>query len=135
MLTETVSVGIPQIASQLGNNSVDLFWLLARSHTMFSPEFTGHRAQILSHDYDHHLECNDCQYQALVACVPLSTKHFSLVLCLLSSIFRAQTVFFFKVQVVQVAVRFWSRSQGHISSPKGLTVPFGKGVVIPRILW
>ena len=25
-----------------------------------------------------HLECSDCQYQTLVACVPLSTKYFSL---------------------------------------------------------
>jgi len=28
LLTEAVGVGIPQIASQLGNNSVYLFWLL-----------------------------------------------------------------------------------------------------------
>ena len=66
---------------------------------MFSPEFTGQRAQILSHDHAHHLERSDFQYQTLVSCVPLSTKHFSSVQCSLSSIFRAQ------VQVVQVAVK------------------------------
>ena len=54
---------------------------------VFSPEFTGQRAQIISHHHTHHLECSDCQYQAFVTCVPLSTKHFK---CSLSSIFRAQ---------------------------------------------
>ena len=63
---------------------------------VFSPEFTGQRAQIISQDHAHHLECSDCQYQTLGACVPLSTKHFSSVQCSLSSIFRAQTVFKFK---------------------------------------
>jgi len=43
--------------------------------TVFSPEFTGQRVQILSHDHAHHLECSDCQYQTLFAGVPLSTKH------------------------------------------------------------
>jgi len=28
--------------------------------TVFSPEFTGRRAQIISHDHTHHLECSDC---------------------------------------------------------------------------
>ena len=46
---------------------------------MFSPEFTGQRAQTISHDHAHHFECSDCHYQTLVACVPLSTKHQSLV--------------------------------------------------------
>ena len=45
--------------------------------SVFSPEFTDQRAQILSHDHTHHLECSDCQYQTFVACVPLSPKHFS----------------------------------------------------------
>ena len=27
---------------------------------VFSPEFTGRRAQIISHDHTHHLECSDC---------------------------------------------------------------------------
>ena len=63
---------------------------------VFSPEFTGRRAQILSHDHTHHLERSDCQYQIFAACVLLSTKHFSSVQSSLSSIFRAQTVFKFK---------------------------------------
>ena len=63
---------------------------------VFSPEFTGRRAQILSHDHTYHLEHSDCQYQTIAACVPLSTKHFSSVQCSPSSIFRAQTVFKFK---------------------------------------
>ena len=46
---------------------------------VFSPEFTGRRAQIISHDHAHHLERSDCHYQTLVACVLLSTKHFSSV--------------------------------------------------------
>ena len=43
---------------------------------VFSPEFTGRRAQIISHDHTHHLECSDCHYQTFVVCVPLPTKHF-----------------------------------------------------------
>ena len=35
---------------------------------VFSPEFTGQRAQTLSYDHTPHLECSDCQYQTLVAC-------------------------------------------------------------------
>ena len=27
---------------------------------VLSPEFTGRRAQIISHDHAHHLECSDC---------------------------------------------------------------------------
>ena len=34
--------------------------------TVFSPEFTGQRAQIVSDDLAHHLEYSDCQYQTLV---------------------------------------------------------------------
>ena len=49
---------------------------------VFSPEFTGQRAQIVSHDHAPHLEYSNCQYQTLVACVPLSTK------CLPSSVFK-----------------------------------------------
>ena len=45
---------------------------------VFSPEFTGQRAQIISHDHTPHLECSDCQYQTFGACVELSTKHFSM---------------------------------------------------------
>ena len=37
--------------------------------TVFSPEFTGQRVQILSHDHTPHLECSDCQYQTFAACV------------------------------------------------------------------
>ena len=44
---------------------------------VFSPEFTGQRAQIILHGHPHHLEYSDCHYQTFVACVPLSTKHFS----------------------------------------------------------
>ena len=37
------------------------------------------RAKGHNNIYDHapHFECGDCQYQTLVACLPLSTKHFS----------------------------------------------------------
>ena len=42
--------------------------------SVFSPEFLGRRAQIISYDPAPHLECSDSQYQTLVACVPLSTK-------------------------------------------------------------
>ena len=91
---------------------------------VFSTEFTGQRSQILSHDHAHHLECSDCQYQTLVECVLLSTKHLSSVQ---SSMFRV-----FKVQVVQVGVKnmfvlrwsqkvhywFWVRPKGHIRGPK-----------------
>ena len=56
-------------------DSVLLFnFIIAAS--VFSPEFTGQKAQIVSHDHAPHLECSDCQYQTLVACVPLSTKCF-----------------------------------------------------------
>ena len=41
--------------------------------SVFSPEFLGQRAQIIS-DPAPHLECSDSQYQILVVCVPLSTK-------------------------------------------------------------
>ena len=41
---------------------------------MFSPEFLGQRAQVISVTTPPHLECSDSQYQTLVACVPLSTK-------------------------------------------------------------
>ena len=99
--------------------------------SVFSLEFTGQRAQILSHDHAHHLECSHCQYQTLVAGVPLSTKQFSSVQCSLSSIFRVQA------QIVQVGVKnmlvlrwnqrahywIWGRPKGHIiiRNPKGHT--------------
>ena len=102
---------------------------------MFSPD---QRAKILSHDHAHHLECSDCQYQTLVACVPLSTKHFSWVQCSVCKfyIYSEETV-----QVVQVAIKnmlvlrwsqrahcwFWGRPKGQLGAPKG-TVPFGKGL-------
>ena len=44
---------------------------------VLSPQFTGQRSQIISHGHVPHLECSDCQYQALVTCVPLLTNHFS----------------------------------------------------------
>ena len=37
-----------------------------RQITVFLPEFTGQRAQIVPHDHAHHLECSDCEYQTLV---------------------------------------------------------------------
>ena len=85
---------------------------------VFSPKFTGQRAQIISHDHTHHLECSDCHYQTFVTCVPLLTKHFSSVQCSLSSIFRAQTI-------VQVAVKNTGMLVLRCTEPKG-TVPFGK---------
>ena len=41
--------------------------------SVFSPELTGQRVQIISHDHVSHLVYSDCQYQTLVACVALST--------------------------------------------------------------
>ena len=100
---------------------------------MFSPEFTGQRAQILSHDHTHHLECSDCQYQTFVACVPLSPKHFKL-----SSMFTKLYIQS-PVHVLQVGVKkcvggakghiigFGADPKGTLGAPKG-TVPFGKGL-------
>ena len=84
---------------------------------VFSPEFTGQRAQI-SHDHSHHLECSDCQYQTFVACVPSSTKHSSSVQCSLSSVFRAQ------VQVGQVGVK--KKYVGFEVEPKGTLLILGQ---------
>ena len=47
-----------------------------REVSLEPPEFTGQRAQVLSYDHTHHLECSDCHYQTFVACILLSTKHF-----------------------------------------------------------
>ena len=97
---------------------------MAVKRPVFSPEFTGQRAQIISHDHTPHLECSDCQHQTLVACVPLSTKHFSSVQCSLSSIFRAWTVLKFKqFKWLLKICWFWGGAKEHIVSfvadPKG----------------
>ena len=84
--------------------------------SVFSLEFTGRRPQILSHDHTHHLECSDCQYQTLVVGVPLSTKHFSSLQCSLSSIFRAQLMYF---KLVLKIYWFWGGTKGHLGDPKG----------------
>ena len=107
--------------------------------TVFSPEFTGQRAQTISHDHTPHLECSDCHYQTFVACVPPSTKHFSWVQCSLRIIFGVQIVFKFKkFKWLLKICWFWDGADRHIVSfvadpngtlepPKG-TVPFGKGL-------
>ena len=82
--------------------------------TVFSPEFTGQRAQILSHDHAHHLECSDCQYQTFVACVPLSPKHFKL-----SSMFTKLYIQS-PVHVLQVGVK------NMLVEPKGTLLVLGQ---------
>ena len=79
---------------------------------MFSPEFTGQRAQIIFHDHTPHLEYSDCHYQMFVACVPLSTKHFK---CSLSSI---PDSFLVQVAVKDMLVLRWTQ-RGHCGRPKG----------------
>ena len=64
-------------------------WMWYGQHVVFSPGFTGQRAQIVSHGHAPHLEC---QYPTLVSCVLLSVclpKQLSQVQ---SSLFGAQTV-------------------------------------------
>jgi len=79
---------------------------------VFSPEFTGQRAQIIFHDHTPHLEYSDCHYQMFVACVPLSTKHFK---CSLSSI---PDSFLVQVAVKDMLVLRWTQ-RGHCGRPKG----------------
>ena len=81
---------------------------------MFSPEFTGQRAEILSHDHAHHLECSDCQYQTFVTCVPLSLKHFKL-----SSMFTKLYIQS-PVHVLQVGVK------NMLVEPKGTLLVLGQ---------
>ena len=68
---------------------------LLRIKTVFSPEFTGQRGQIIFYDHTPRLECSDCQYQTFVGCVPLSTK----------PIVGIQSPDSFYVQVVQVGAK------------------------------
>ena len=53
-------------------------WQTNKKGPVFSSEFTDQRAQLIPHDHAPHLECSDCKYQTLVACVPLSAKYFSI---------------------------------------------------------
>ena len=66
-------------------------WMQYGQHAVFSPGFTGQRAQIMSHDHDPHLECSNCQYQILVSCVPLSVRLPKQLGQVQSSLFGAQT--------------------------------------------
>ena len=90
--------------------------LTSNAATVFSPEFTGRRAQIIFHDHTPHLECSDYQYQTLVACVPLSTKHFKFTKLYI------QSPDSFEVQVVQVAVKnmlVFGQTRAHYRGTKG----------------
>ena len=91
---------------------------------MFSPEFTGQRAQIISHDHTHHLEC-----------VIVSTKHLLQVyfLAQLAKLYIQSPDSFFLSSssssgcFKNMLVLRWNQ-RGTLGAPKG-TVPFGKGLV------
>ena len=71
---------------------------------MFSPGFTGQRAQIISHDHAPHLDCSDCQV------VQVAVKNMLVLRWSQRHI-----------------VSFMADPKGTLESPKG-TVPFGKGL-------
>ena len=113
------------------------------SLTVFSPEFTGQRAKIISHDHTPHLECIVIvTTKRLLHVVQLSTKHLSMF-----TKFYIQSPDSFLIQAVQVAVKnmlvlrwnqrgtlflLWQTQRGPLEAPKGTletpkgTVPFGK---------
>ena len=75
-----------------------------RTQPVFSPGFTGQRAQIISHDHAPHLDCSDCQV------VQVAVKNMLVLRWSQRHI-----------------VSFVADPKGTLEPPKG-TVPFGKSL-------